>query len=435
MRDKQIPQAPALMLNPRSPSEINRRRFLYGTSATLGSLACTSTLLGNAVETQASLWSPQPPMFAAKAKTVIMLFMEGGPSHMDTFDPKPELDKLHRTESPLSEGFAAGKRFYVGSPFKFRKVGNAGIDMCDPWVHLAKPEIADELCLYRGCQAESLHHHQALLQMNTGSPSGDAPALGAWAVHGRGSENPNLPGFVVVPEHVAPQAGSANWSNDRLPAHCQGVVQTQATGSRTIDFDTETQATREAYGLNRQETQRFGRQCLIARRLVEEGVRFVQVFSGGWDSHDCLKRSHSSRITSVDQPIAALLKDLRQRGLLDETLVIWTGEFGRSPDTRLPTTPSHRDRASLGREDNINAMNMWFAGGGTRRGTIVGGTDELGERAVECVHPIRDVHATVLHLLGLDHRKRSPLREGSDERQPPSSPSPSKGEVIHELIA
>ena len=475
------------MFNFESRSDINRRKFLYGTGASLGSLAFTSMLQADAVNSQGtstdqSPLSPKPPMHPAKAKAVIMLFMEGGPSQMDTFDPKPELNKLHVTESKRTEGLATGKRFYVGSPFKSRKVGNAGIEMCDQWVHLAQPEVADELCVYRGCQAESLNHPEALLHMNTGSRLGGDPAVGAWTTYGLGSENQNLPGFVVMTELAAPQAGSANWTNGFLPAYHQGttlraqgspildlrpqahktrehqrrmldelaVLNTQHQAAHSqhadlaarmesyelafrmqtsvpgiIDLNTETEATREEYGLNRKATEAFGKQCLMARRLVEEGVRFVQIFSGGWDSHDYLERGHSSRIASVDQPIAALIKDLRQRGMLDDTLVVWTGEFGRTPDNNY-----RGGVTSLGRGHNIDAMNMWFAGGGTRSGTIVGGTDEIGAKAVECVHPIRDVHVTMLHLLGLDDNKLTYFHGGRYKQL-----SQFGGEVINELIA
>jgi hypothetical protein len=422
-------------------------------------------------------------MQPAKAKNVIMLFMEGGPGHMDTFDPKPELTRLHKTESKLPEGLAKGFKFFVGSPFKFNKVGQSGIEMCDQWKHLADPYVADELCNYRGCQAESLNHPEALFHMNTGSRLGGDPAVGAWATYGLGTENQNLPGYVVMTELALPQGGATNWSNGFLPPYYLGTrlrpegspildltpqgfksrehqrraldelaklnqshldslgVEDQKLNARmesyelayrmqsevpgVIDLKTENQATLDMYGLDQPETKTFGRQCLMARRLVESGVRFVQIFSGGWDSHDYLERGHSSRIKSVDKPVAALIRDLKQRGMLEDTLVIWTGEFGRTPDNN-----KRGGVYSLGRGHNNNAMTMLMAGGGVKRGAIVGATDEIGAKAVECVHPIRDLHVTLLHLLGLDDNKLTYFHGGRYKQL-----SQFGGEVIQELIA
>ena len=456
-----------------------RREFLYGLGSSLGALALTD--LQAAENTAQNPLAPKPPMVPPKAKAVIMLFMEGGPSQADTFDPKPDLNSLHLKESKRTNGLATGKRFYVGSPFKSRKVGNNGIDMSEPWQFLADPEVADELCVYRGCQAESLNHPEALLQVNTGSRLGGDPGLGAWVTYGLGSENQNLPGYVVMTESALPQAGPANWSNGFLPAHFQGtrlrsvgspILDLKPPAFKTrehqrqaldqlamlnakhaqahpehaelasrmesyelafrmqmevpgiVDIESEPQSLQDAYGLNRKETASFGRQCLMARRLVEKGVRFVQIFSGGWDSHDYLERGHSSRIASVDQPIAALIKDLKASGLLDSTLVVWTGEFGRMPDNNY-----RGGVTALGRGHNADAMNMWFAGGGTKPG-IVGGTDEIAAEAVEVVHPIRDVHVTLLQLLGLDDNKLTYLHGGRFKQL-----SQFGGEVIQELIA
>ncbi len=430
-----------------------RREFLYGLGASLGSLALTDLV---AKEREEPL-SPKPPMHPTKAKACILLFMEGGPGQMDTFDPKPALSRLHKKESKSTRGLETGFKFYVGSPFKFRKAGQSGLDMSEHWKHLADPEVADELCNYRGCQAESLNHPEALFHMNTGSRLGGDPSLGSWATYGLGSENENLPGFVVMTELAAPQGSARNWSNGFLPAHYQGT-RLRPQGSPILDLDSqdfksrehqrraldelaflnqkhaetrpehgdlaarmenyelafrmqlevpgvldiqgEPQYLRDMYGLDKKETAAFGRQCLLARRLVEKGVRFVQIFSGGWDSHDYLERGHSARIASVDKPIAALIKDLKARGMLDETLVVWTGEFGRTPDNN-----KRGGVYSLGRGHNVDAMTMLLAGGGVKRGAVVGGTNELGAEAVEVAHPIRDVHVTLLHLLGLDDNK------------------------------
>jgi hypothetical protein len=420
-------------------------------------------------------------MLPGKAKACIMLFMEGGPGHMDTFDPKPKLTERHKTESKLTAGLATGFKFFVGSPFGFRKVGQSGLDMCDQWVHLADPEVADELCNYRGCQAESLNHPEALFHMNTGSRLGADPALGSWINYGLGSVNQNLPGYVVMTEMAMPQGGPTNWNNGFLPTSYQGTrlrpegspildlksapyknrkhfrqtldelamlnkkhaafhpedealiarmenyelaYRMQMEVPEVINIDSETEATQDMYGMNEPETAAFGKQCLMARRLVEQGVRFVQIFSGGWDSHDYLERGHTSRIKSVDKPMAALIKDLKRRGMLDETLVVWTGEFGRTPDNN-----KRGGVYSLGRGHNVDAMTMLLAGGGVQKGTIVGGTDELGAEAAECVHPIRDLHVTLLRLMGLDDNKLTYFHAGRFKQL-----SQFGGEIIPELI-
>lgn len=458
----------------------SRRDFLLGLGSSLGALALTDLLAADAQA--ASPLAPKAAMESPKAKACIMLFMEGGPSHIDTFDPKPTLSRLHLTESTRTQRIESGKRFYVGSPFKSRQVGQSGIPMSDQWQYLADPAVADELCVYRGCQAESLNHPEALLHMNTGSRLGGDPALGSWVTYGLGSENQNLPGYVVMTELALPQAGATNWSNGFLPAHFQGTrlrsggspildlnppeyksrahlrraldelaqlnanharqhpehpellarlesyelaYRMQAAIPEVIELHREPEHIQQMYGIGRKETEAFGKQCLMARKLVESGVRFVQIFSGGWDSHDYIERGHSSRINSVDQPIAALIKDLKSRGMLDETLVIWTGEFGRTPDNNY-----RGGVTSIGRGHNVDAMNMFFAGGGVKRGAVIGGTDEIGAEAVEVVHPIRDVHVTLMHLLGLDDNKLTYFHGGRFKQL-----SQFGGEVIHELIA
>lgn len=425
--------------------------------------------------------APRDPMVPAKAKNVIMLFMEGGPSHVDTFDPKPKLTELHKTESKSTKSLANGYKFYVGSPFEFDKVGQTGIEMCNQWKFLRDPEVVDELCNYRGCQAESLNHPEALFHMNTGSRLGADPALGAWATYGLGSVNQNLPGYVVMTELALPQGGSRNWSNGFLPAFYQGTrlrptgspilnLKSQPNKSRehqrkaldtlaflndqhaaknpqhdelaarmesyelayrmqmevpeVMDLKGEPEHIREMYGMNDKETATFGKQCLMARRMVEKGVRFVQIFSGGWDSHDYLERGHSSRIKSVDRPMAALIKDLKQRGMLEDTLVVWTGEFGRTPDNN-----KRGGVYSLGRGHNADAMSMLLAGGGVKPG-VVGATDEIGSEAVDVSHPIRDFHVTLLHLLGLDDNKLTYFHAGRYKQL-----SQFGGQVIPELIA
>lgn len=459
----------------------SRREFLYGLGASLGSVALSDMLAAESTAKVGPL-AVKKPMHDAKAKNVIMLFMEGGPSQVDTFDPKPVLTKLHKQESKSTAGLATGFRFYVGSPFGSRKVGNAGLDMSDQWVHMADPEVADELCNYRGCQAESLNHPEALFHMNTGSRLGGDPAVGSWINYGLGSVNQNLPGYVVMTELALPQGGSRNWSNGFLPAHYQGTrlrpegspildlesqsfkgrehqrraldelaalnqkhaadhPQHEALAARmenyelayrmqmevpgVIDIDKEPEHIKELYGLDNKETETFGKQCLMARRLVEKGVRFVQIFSGGWDSHDYLERGHSSRIQSVDKGMAGLIKDLKRRGMLEDTLVIWCGEFGRTPDNN-----KRGGVYSLGRGHNVDAMTMLFAGGGVKKGSIIGATDELGAEAVDCVHPIRDIHCTILHLLGLDDNKLTYFHGGRYKQL-----SQFGGQVIQDMIA
>ena len=466
----------------------SRRDFLCGLTASLGSLAMTdmlakdqsSALNLHPLSLAPGPLSPKAPMLPAKAKSVIMLFMEGGPGHMDTFDPKPELQRLHKSESKLKE--EGPFKFFVGSPFGSRQVGQSGIDMCDQWQYMADPEVADELCNYRGCQAESVNHPEALFHMNTGSRLGSDPALGAWTTYGLGSMNQNLPGYVVMTELAMPQGGSGNWSNGFLPAHYQGTrlrpegspildLKSQPNKTRehqrktldelaflnqqhadmhpehadlaarmesyelayrmqtevpdVIDLKKEPEHIREMYGMNDKDTEVFGHQCLMARRLIEEGTRFVQIFSGGWDSHDYLEEGHTSRIRSVDRGMAALIKDLKQRGMLDDTLVIWTGEFGRTPDNN-----KRGGVYSLGRDHNSNAMTMLMAGGGVKKGAVVGATDELGISAVDVVHPIRDLHVTLLHLLGLDDNKLTYLHGGRYKQL-----SQFGGQLIPELIA
>ncbi|MFY0652568.1 MAG: DUF1501 domain-containing protein [Cyclobacteriaceae bacterium] len=472
----------------------SRREFIYGLGTGLGSVALGSLLgceSGSTVETIArkvakiptSPLAIKPAMMVAKAKSCIFLMMEGGPSHIDTFDPKPTLEKFHlkkfKREGENFSAMSSGNRYIVQSPFKSRKVGQSGADMCEHFVHMA--DIADDLCFYRGCQAESVNHPTAQYHMNTGNRFGGDPAIGSWVVYGLGSMNENIPTFVVLPEVAYPQGGAANWSNGFLPAHFQGTplrphgspvlnlepapglsryhqresldllntlnqdhqkkhpehdelaarianyelaFRMQMEFPELMDIDSETDECKELYGIGDPETDAFGRKCLLARKMIEKGVVYVQLFSGGWDSHDFLGRAHSNLIRSVDKPIAGLIKDLKRRGLLDETLVVWTGEFGRSPDNGL-----REGGVAYGRDHNNTAMNMWFAGGGVKAGHTIGNTDEIGEKAVEVVHPIRDVHITMLKLLGLDDNKLTYFHGGRYKQL-----SQFGGKVINELI-
>jgi len=410
--------------------------------------------------------------------------MEGGPSHIDTFDPKPKLAELHMQEFARQDKFASamasGKRYYIKSPFESRQVGRCGHWMSDRFQHL--PDVADELCLFKGMQVDSVDHPTACYQMNTGNRFGGDPALGAWTSYGLGTENQNLPAFVVLPEGAFPQGGAANWSNGYLPAYYQGTplrpggspildlapaygkprdiqranldllaelnksdlsqhphhadvaarmeayelaFRMQTEVPAIVDLSKEDQKTLDLYGIGQHETDSFGRRCLLSRKLVQAGVRFVQLFEAGWDSHDYLERAHTQRIKSIDKPIAALLKDLRRLGLLDSTLVVWGGEFGRSPDNGV-----RGGGQVVGRDHNAKAMNVWLAGGGTKAGACVGATDELGDHAVEQVHHVRDFHVTLLHLLGLNDNKLTYFHEGRYKQI-----SQIGGQVIKELLA
>lgn len=461
----------------------SRREFLYGLGASLGAVAFNSLLA--AEETSSSSSSPLAPKqghFPAKAKSCIFLMMEGGPSHIDTFDPKPQLERLHLKEfvrgGEEKSAMESGKRYYVQSPFKFRKAGQSGADIATNWEQLAG--CVDDICFYRGCQVDSVNHPTAMYQMNTGNRFGGDPAVGAWTTYGLGSVNQNLPGFVVLPEVSYPQGGAANWGNGFLPAHFQGTplrpkgspildlqpmkgitrehqrknLDLLAELNRThadehpqheelaarmeayelafrmqmevpgiLDIAQEDARTLDLYGIGKEPTNAFGRRCLLARRLVEQGVRFVQLYAGTWDSHDYIERAHGNLVRQVDRPIAALLTDLKRRNLLESTLVIWCGEFGRSPDNGV------RGGTAYGRDHNPHGMTIWMAGGGVNAGHTIGATDETGAQAVECVHHVRDLHVTILRLLGLDDNKLTYFHGGRFKQL-----SQFGGQVIKELL-
>ncbi len=467
----------------------SRRQFMYGLGASLGSVAFTSMLAreGLAASPTAQATGPLAPKkghFDAKAKACIFLYMEGGPSHIDTFDPKSMLSKMHMKRFTRNDKFASamasGDRYFVQSPFKFKKAGKAGIDMCEHWEHLT--DVADELCVYRGGQAESVNHPTANYHMNTGSRFGGEPAIGSWVTYGLGSMNQDLPGYIVLPDVSYPQGGSPNWGNGYLPPYYQGTplraagspildltppagitpehqrqnldllsslnrdhaqhhaghtelaarmnnyelaFRMQAQVPDLLDISKENAQTQELYGLNDPVTHDVGKRCLLARRLVQKGVRFVQVYTAGWDSHDYISRAHSERIRAVDKPIAGLIADLKRLGMLDQTLIVWTGEFGRSPDNGKRSGGD-----ALGRDHNAKAMNMFFAGGGAPAGSIVGATDDIGEKSVEVTHPIKNVHVTMLKMLGLDDNKLTYFHGGRFKQL-----SQTGGEVIPELIA
>lgn len=450
-----------MSINPQSQSAFGptRREFLYGLGAGLGSVALTALLAEDSEKSKsANPLAPKAGHLPAKAKNCIFLMMEGGPSHIDTFDPKPALDKLHLKEF-IREGkqksaMESGQRYYVRSPFRFQKAGQSGADMAENWSHLAK--VADEICFFRGCQVDSVNHPTAMYQMNCGNRFGGDPGIGAWVTYGLGTANQDLPGFIVLPEVSYPQGGSANWSNGYLPAQFQGTplrpkgspildltppkgitkahqrknldligklnelhaakhpahaelaarmenyelaFRMQMQVPDVLDLSREDERTKRLYGIGNEATDSFGRKCLLARKLVEKGVRFVQLYNGSWDSHDYIERAHGNLVQGVDQPIAALISDLKERGLLESTLIVWCGEFGRTPDNGV------RGGVAYGRDHNPNAMTIWLAGGGCNAGHTIGATDERGMTAVEEVHHVRDLHVTLLRLLGLDDNK------------------------------
>lgn len=456
-----------------------RREFVYGLGTSLGSVALTSLMASE----QSGPLAPKPQQVPARAKNCIFLMMEGGPSHIDCFDPKPALEKLHLKEfvraGQMKSAMESGKRYYVRSPFTFAQHGQSGAWMSEPWQHL--PKVADDLCFFRGCQVDSVNHPTAMYQMNCGNRFGGEPAIGSWVTYGLGSLNQDLPGFVVLPEISYPQGGSANWSNGFLPAHFQGTplrskgspildlkppagvssaqqrsnldllarlngkhaeehawheelqarmnnyelaFRMQMQVPEVIDLEKEDASTKEMYGIGQDATDAFGRKCLLARKLVEKGVRFVQLYAGTWDSHDYIERAHGNLIRQVDKPIAALIADLKQRGMLEDTLVVWCGEFGRTPDNGV------RGGTQYGRDHNPKAMTVWFAGGGVRAGHTIGATDDRGMEAIEEVHHVRDLHVTLLHLLGLDDNKLTFYHGGRFKQL-----SQFGGQVIEKLIA
>ncbi len=450
----------------------SRREFLRTAGCGFGAVAL-SGLLGQPVLGQSAALTPASiriPHGRGRAKNVIFLFMEGGPSHLDTFDFKPLLNELAGQKLPPSfkePVLAMGEQGnpILGSKRTWQRHGQSGL-----WVSDWFPEVArhaDDLAVIRSCVSDGINHAGGVCQMNTGAVFGGRPSLGAWISYGIGTENRNLPGFVVIKDSAREVInGPRNWGTGFMPAVHQGVefsaegapirhldppkgvsterqrdkldllgrinarhaqdrsdntelearirayelaYQMQAEAPQVVDLSKETAATKALYGLERRETAVFGRNCLLARRLVESGVRFVQLYSGSgslWDSHTELESNHARLCHSVDKPIAGLLADLKSRGLLEETLVIWGGEFGRTP-------MSEQDG---GRDHNPTGFTMWMAGGGVRGGQVIGATDDLGLYAVKDKLHVHDLHATILYLLGVDHTKLIYHHQGRPER-------------------
>jgi hypothetical protein len=460
---------------------MGRREMLRRSGMGFGMLGLAGVLSGDApaATTELNPMAPKAPHFAPKAKRMVHLFMNGGPSHVDTFDPKPLLSKYHGKPLPnsnLRTERKTGAAF--GSPFKFKKYGQSGIEVSELFEQTAG--CIDDLCVIRSMVADVPNHEPSLLLMNCGDGRLARPSMGSWVTYGLGSENQNLPGFIAMCPGGYPVVATQNWRSAFLPGAYQGTyidsqhtdirklianiknesatpaqqrrqldllgrinekhleghqrdprlesriqsfelayrMQTEATDA--FDFEQEPASIKAMYG-----TGIHGRQLMITRRLLERGVRCVQVWDGAgqaWDDHENLVAHHRTLAKNWDQPIAAFLKDLKQRGMLDETLVLWGGEFGRTPVAELPSLS--------GRDHNHYGFSMWMAGGGVKGGTVVGATDEFGFAAVEDKVHVHDLHATMLHLLGFDHERLTYRYAGRDFRL-----TDVHGKVVKQMLA
>jgi hypothetical protein len=478
-----------------TPCGRSRREFLWHVGGGFAALALLDLLSrdgffanrGQAAEAGGYLLGPKPPHFEAKAKHAVFLFMNGAPSQVDTFDPKPTLARFDGTPYKGDTRVGSNGRpvgHLMRSPFPFRKHGASGLEISSLFPHTAR--FADDLCVLRGLYTDTAAHASGCLQMNTGSVQIGKPCLGSWLSYGLGSFNDSLPSFVVMTDPRGGPIGSAsNWSSGFMPAAYQGTLfrgqgsplldlatpagispqvqrdgldllgrlnaehlqqrpgeselaariqsyelayRMQTTAAEVVDLDREDPRTRRLYGLDDKRTSDFGRKCLLTRRLLEKGVRFVQLYSGGghledtWDGHsDCIA-NHKLHAGETDQPIAALIADLKRTGLWDETLLIWGGEFGRTPTSEGVGKP--------GRDHNPFGFSMWLAGAGVQGGQAVGATDELGFNAVEERSHVSDLHATVLHLMGMDHEKLTFFHQGMDQRL-----TGVRGRVIDKVLA
>lgn len=457
----------------------NRREFLTDAFCGIGSLAFASLC-------QAASSNPlaaKTPALPAKAKSMIFLCMAGGPSHLETFDPKPLLNELNGQKRPASFGeakyqFISSDPRLLGTKRSFRKYGQSGIDVSDLLPHLA--ECVDDMAVIRSCHGDMVVHSAAQYQLFTGRILPGFPSMGSWVIYGLGSESDSLPGYVVIPDpHGALEAGQPMYGNGFLPAIYQptmmrsgskpvlnldlpnGVslkertrtlqliknldqanmapdddefaarvnaydlafkMQTEAPAA--FDISKESVETLELYGVGKEPTDDYGRRCLLARRLVERGVRVVCVVAGGgpgnlqWDAHEDIEENHLRMAAQSDKPAAGLLKDLKRRGLLDSTLVLWGGEFGRSPEAQ----------GGKGRDHHNLGFSMWMAGGGVKGGHVIGATDAIGLRAIEKPYHFRDIHTTILKQMGLDQNDLSYLHQGRKERL-----TEIQGKVIEEI--
>ncbi|WZP00341.1 DUF1501 domain-containing protein [Isosphaeraceae bacterium EP7] len=443
----------------------NRRHFLQRAGAGFGSIALAHLLAGEGLLASepdaANPLSPRPGHFPAKARSVIWLFMEGAPSAVDLFDPKPELTRGHGKKIAI-DVFNGDPGPLMKSPFQFKQHGQSGAWVCEKYPNVAKH--VDDFAFIKSLHSESNDHVPALYQINTGIARPGFPAAGAWVTYGLGSENQDLPGYVVLGNNQGIKGGPLNWHAGFLPSSYQGTLfrpegnpilnlkrpedvtredqrrqldllarinaehleahpgesdllgriqsfelayRMQSEGLRLIDFAEESTATRRLYGLDRKETKSYGSKCLLARRLIERGVRFVQVYSDGeWDAHADLASNHTGHCLATDMPIDGLLTDLKQRGLMESTLVIWGGEFGRMPVSQ----------GKDGRDHNPQGFLAWMAGAGVKGGASHGETDEIGYRAAVDPATVHDLHATMLHLLGIDHKRLTFLHNGRPYR-------------------
>jgi len=470
--------------------DVTRRDFFGGglglSAAGLATLLARD-LPGAAAESSTNPLAARPPQFAPQAKAVIHLHMVGAPSQLDMFDPKPLLAKRHGETCPaeltehLKLAFIGEQKVLAGSPFKFSRQGQAGLELVEHLPRLAG--VVDELCLIRSVHTDEINHAPAQMFMHSGFGRGGRPSLGAWTTYGLGSENEDLPAYVVLLSGPAGGAGSQLWSNGFLPSIHQGVRfrssgdavlylsnpagRSRADGRRLIDTVNGLNAiqladtsdpeiatrigqyemayrmqasvpelsdlageTAETLGLYGVEVGRpsFAANCLLARRLVERGVRFIQLFDSDWDHHGSLATRLPAKCRDVDRGMAALITDLRRRGLLDETLVVWGGEFGRTPLAQGADAAGKKTKA--GRDHHKNAFTMWLAGGGSRAGMVYGATDELGFSITEQPVHVHDLNATILHLLGLDHTRLTFRHQGRDYRL-----TDVHGELVHGVLA
>ena len=450
------------------PNNVLRRGFLNNSVGILGACAMASLLQRDSLS--ADVKTARKPHFKPRVKNVIWLFMHGGPSHVDLFDPKPELARMAGKPLPESFGDVITRRKVARNPLlgpirKFYPRGNSGLEISEFLPETAK--CADDLCVIRSMHGDSVNHPQSVYQMNTGSVLMGRPSVGSWVAYGLGSDNEDLPAFVVLPDPKGGlKGGPPAWGSGFLPATFQGITmrsngspilhlnppgqlssldqgrtldlvnqlnrqhltardnddelsarmdayelafRMQSAAPDLVDISNESDSTLHMYGVDQQRSHDFGSRCLLARRMVEHGVRFIQVHSGdtnGWDAHSDVESNHSQMCAATDLPVAGLLRDLKQRGLWDDTLVIWGGEFGRMPMSESGT----------GRDHNPWGYSIWLAGGGVQGGMAYGATDEVGLRAVEKPVHIRNFHATLLHLMGLDHETLAFHHHGLDER-------------------
>ena len=461
-----------------SVNTINRRDLLQRSGHGLGAIALSQLLAKDGLAVEEAFGDPmvvKQPHFAPRAKNVIFMFMSGGPSHLDLFDPKPALNKHHGEAVPasfletLADPLIKGDARCFGSPRTFQRYGQSGMEFSDYARHLGS--CADDLCMVRSMYTTTSNHDPGQLLLQCGTVLSGNPCMGSWVAYGLGSESQNLPGFVVLLSNSGEgvDGGTALWSNGFLPSGYRGVtlrsqgdpilhlssppgisplmqrqrldalksmnrVRLERTGDpeissrieayelafrmqsaapELVDFSQETEATRSLYGLDNETTRPFGSNCLLARRMVERGVRFVQLYHSTWDDHSDLNNHLKKNTDMTDLPAAGLIRDLKQRGLLEDTLVIWGAEFGRTPmhEIRRGTSPGKE-----GRDHHPFGFTMLLAGGGTRAGCVIGKTDELGYHAVEDRIHIHDLQATILHCLGLDHTRLTYRHQGRDFR-------------------